>query len=330
MTCKILIAGETPSRFTALERRNGGSNGVDFEHIAGVADLEERLAHEKGQPIMVVAGRGTDVRKLRELRDRYPDIPFVFEQDPERGEDLGTLIDRYDQMRTDFLSRLSHEVRSPLGVVVGVLGELEATLPLDDDTKQLLALADRGVRRLRGLSESLMEVAELEALGPSAPLPVERSPIDVRDVVRAAVDRVRAAESRSSVRLDVSLPDEPVRAQLDARRIERVAAILVSNAMRFASKRAEIALDTTDGQVRIVAEDDGPGMTPEVRADVFRRFIGRHLEGRKSGVAFGLSIAHDYVKAHGGTMKIEDARPDALEGEQRGTRVVVTMPRQKA
>ena len=328
MTCKILIAGETPSRFTALERRNGGSNGVDFEHIAGADDLEERLASEKGQPIMVVAGRGTDVRKLRRLRDAYPDIPFVFEQDPERGEDLGTLIDRYDQMRTDFLSRLSHEVRSPLGVVVGVLGELEATLPMDDDTRQLLALADRGVRRLRGLSESLMEVAELEALGDSA-LQVERSPVDVRDIVRAAVDRVRAAESRSNVHLEVTLPDEPVKAHVDARRIERVVAILVSNAMRFSSKRAEIAVDTTGGDIRIVAEDDGAGIAPDVRRDVFGRFVGRHLEGRKSGVAFGLSIAHDYVKAHGGTIEIEDARPDALEGEPRGTRVTVLMPRQK-
>jgi len=247
-----------------------------------------------------------------------------------RREDLSTLIDRYDQIRTDFLARLSHEVRSPLGVVVGVLGELEATLALDDDTKQLLALADRGVRRLRSLSESLMEVAELESLADISELPVERSPVDVRDVVRAAVDRVCMSESRSNIHVEVDLPKEPVMATVDARRVERIVAILTSNAIRFASRRAEISLRGASGNVVITAEDDGSGIASEMRKDIFQRFVGRHLEGRKSGVAFGLSIAHDYTKAHGGNITVEDARPDALDGVHRGTRVVVEIPRHEA
>ncbi len=324
MTCKILITGEVPKRISSLENRNGGSNGIELERVSSDADLEDRLASDG--PVLVLAGAGTDGRRMRRLREEHPDVPIVYESG-DGGEDLSNILDRYEQMRTDFLARLSHEVRSPLGVVVGVLGELEATLDLDEDTKQLLALADRGVRRLRSLSEGLMEVAELEALHEKK-LAVDRQPVDMRDVVSAAVERVRAAESRSGVQVGVDLPDEPVRANVDARRMERVAAILTSNAIRFAAKRADIAVRGTNGEVQIVAEDDGPGISPEARADVFRRFVGRHLSGRKSGVAFGLSIAHDYVRAHDGTIEIEDARPDVMAGEPRGTRVTVTIPRQ--
>lgn len=323
MTCRILITGE-PRRTASLESRNGG-NGISFERVSDPEDLEARLA-KSDEPVMVVAGPGSDGSRLEKIRREHPDVPVVFEDGGPEQLGLSDILDRYDQMRTDFLARLSHEVRSPLGVVVGVLGELEATLDMDEDTRQLLALADRGVRRLRNLSEGLMEVAELESLT-SKTLQVDRQPTDMRDVVRAAVDRVRAAESRSGIEVVVDLPDEPVEASVDARRMERVTSILVSNAIRFATKRAEIALRPIDGQVRIVAEDDGPGIPPEMRGDLFRRFVGRHLSGRKSGVAFGLSIAHDYVVAHHGTIQIEDARPDASEGELRGTRVTVTTPR---
>lgn len=324
MTCRILITGE-PRRTASLESRNGGGNGVSFERVRDPEDLEERLA-QTDEPVMVVAGPGTDGSRLEKFRREHPDVPVVFEDGAPEQLQLPEILDRYAQMRTDFLARLSHEVRSPLGVVVGVLGELEATLDMDEDTRQLLALADRGVRRLRNLSEGLMEVAELESLTDTR-LQVDRQPTDMRDVVRAAVDRVRAAESRSGIELLVDLPDEPVEANVDSRRMERVTSILVSNAIRFASKRAQLAVRTDDGQLRIVAEDDGPGIPPDMREDVFRRFVGRHLTGRKSGVAFGLSIAHDYVTAHDGSIRIEDARPDAGEGTHRGTRVTVTIPR---
>lgn len=324
MSCKILIAGDVPSRFSSLEARNGGSNGLSFERV-GASELESRLEGSR-EPLMVVAGPGADTGRIRALEQRHPDVPFVIETGNGQKEDLPSMLERYEQIRTDFLARLSHEVRSPLGVVVGVLGELEATLELDEDTKQLLALADRGVRRLRSLSEGLMEVAELESLT-NERLAVDRQPVDMRDVVGSAVERVRAAESRSSVQVDVTLPNEPVRANVDPRRMERVVAILVSNAIRFASRHAEITLRATDGNVQVVAEDDGPGIPQEMRKDVFRRFVGRHLQGRKSGVAFGLSIAHDYVKAHDGTIELDDARPDALEGESRGACVIVTVPR---
>jgi two-component system sensor histidine kinase KdpD len=116
--------------------------------------------------------------------------------------------------------------------------------------------------------------------------------------------------------------------RLDARAVAEVVYTLVDNAAKYSPAGTRIAVHAegaSDGAVRLSVEDEGPGVPLELRERVFDKFFRAMRDGdsgtrQPAGTGMGLAIAKGIVEAHGGEIRIEDARG------VRGSRVVVTLP----
>lgn len=163
-----------------------------------------------------------------------------------------------DTTQADLLHRLAHDLRSPLEVLRGTMGDLPS-LESRADRERASQLAQRAVNRLLRLTEHL----DLAASASQGHLPRARpADVDVRSVVSTALARVLAAEPRSSV--SVTLEGE-ARWTTDGRLLAAAVSELLSNALKNARGEVSIAVRPD----AVVVSDDGPGVPPEKLATLF-------------------------------------------------------------
>src|SRR5690606_9788485 len=130
-----------------------------------------------------------------------------------------------------FFANVSHEFRTPLTIIIGVLEDLRSGDGGTDraGVEEMVSLAQRSARRLLRLIGQLLDISKLEA----GPVPLH---VETRDVVGFVRDVVRVFEplaARRGVDLQYALPDEPFTARFDAEKLEKVVANLLSNAFKF-------------------------------------------------------------------------------------------------
>lgn len=223
---------------------------------------------------------------------------------------------RLDRERSDLVATVAHELRSPL---TGVKGFVQALLTrwdkLNDDQKKLmLTTVSADSDRLSRLIAELLDVARID----TGRLQLYPRPSDAEALVRRAVDSVGASTSRPLVvRAAAELPEINV----DPDKFVQVVTNLVENAVRHGSGSVLVNLDPVgaDGRrtgLRLVVEDEGDGIAPELRRRVFTKFW---KFGRSGGSGLGLYLVNGLVEAHGGSVAIGDA----VSG---GARLTVTLP----
>lgn len=201
----------------------------------------------------------------------------------------------------EVLSRLSHDVRAPLGLAASALGELDASL--GPEQRALVALAGKGLKRLERLAERLGLAAELER----GALRLDREPQSGRELVQRACARAAALEARRGVNLTLTLPvSEPEpRLAVDAPRLVSALAELVGNAWRHARSQIEVIVRDGAGEgLEVAVEDDGAGVSEAARPWLFTRF--EPAAGRAAG-NLGLMLARAVARAHGGEVTLEPA-----------------------
>jgi signal transduction histidine kinase len=210
-----------------------------------------------------------------------------------------------------FVDDASHELRSPLAVL---RGELEIALNHTGNA-DWPAVATRllgDVARQERLVHDLLFMARAEHATGRAPDTL----VDLDGVVFDEVERVRI---RSSVVIDASrVSAAPVRGR--AEDLARVVANLLDNAVRHAARRVEVALGVDGTVAELVIHDDGPGIPPHLRDQIFERFA-RLDEGRsrdRGGTGLGLAIASEIAETHGGSITVDDTPV--------GARLVVRLP----
>lgn len=221
----------------------------------------------------------------------------------------------------EFLASVAHALRSPLGVVSGALAELRAELTAASsaDDHALVALADRGIRRLGDIADTMSLAAALD----SGTLELRLAPVDLVALLRGAAAMAATLERRREVEITCDLPADPCPARADEDRLSRAVSEVVINAIRHAVRHVRVGLELTAGEARVTIEDDGRGVAADRESTLFRRFAPRPSP---SGLGMGLSIAHDLIEAHGGRI-VHDAsaltpgRPGTL-----GARFVITLP----
>lgn len=210
----------------------------------------------------------------------------------------------------EFVADASHELRTPLTSVLANLDFLAETLD-NEDQRDAATSALRSSRRMRRLVQDLLLLARADA---SRRAPHE--PLDVGQVV------VEAAAELEPVAGDHELVVDPARATVDGARDElhRLVLNLMENAVKHTPPGTQIrARVVPDGdEVRVVVEDDGPGIPAELRDRVFERFV-RGAGDRGGSFGLGLSIVRAVARSHGGWVELwsEDGR---------GTRFTVTLP----
>jgi two-component system sensor histidine kinase TrcS len=215
-----------------------------------------------------------------------------------------------DRRMRRFLTDASHELRTPLAAIQGY-AELTrqdgAALP--DTTEYALARIESESRRMSTLVEDMLLLSRLDE---GQGLEFER--VELCELVADAVNDVGV--TASDLRFLAELPDDPVWILGDRARLHQVVSNLLTNARMHTS--AGVTVTTTvresDRWVELSVVDDGPGIDPEVLADVFGRFVradkARSRDLNSSGL--GLAIVASITEAHGGTVTAE-SRPGGTE-----------------
>jgi signal transduction histidine kinase len=248
---------------------------------------------------------------MQKLTPEGPDAATASE--PRKGPDAAAL--------SEFFGSLAHDLRSPLGVVSEALAELKSEFAagLTDEHRLLVNLADRGVRRLGRIADTVSLLAALD----SGTFEIRPRPLDLYELLRESVATASAIEPRREVTVTCELPEGACSAPADSERLSRAMVEIVINAVRHARRKARLSVEIQPDEARIFVEDDGQGVAPAFRANLFRRFMPRPS---RSGLGMGLSIAHDVIVAHGGRISLEDSTLPAGRPGTTGARFVITLP----
>ena len=223
-----------------------------------------------------------------------------------------------EQLKRDFVSMVSHELRSPLTTLsasITVLENHREDMPKRAQAALDLMVAD--VNRFRQLIEDLLEISRFDA----GVMHLDLDDLRIAELVMQAVNISTDAE----IPLDIDAELAGVVLQADKRRLVRVIANLLDNAAKYAGGASRVELRQVDGHIQIAVEDEGPGVPPDDRLRIFDRFSRGLVAGdRRStgdGVGLGLSLVAEHIRLHGGEVWVED-RPD----EKQGARFVVSLP----
>jgi len=211
--------------------------------------------------------------------------------------------DRLDRERSDLVATVAHELRSPLTGVKGFTGTLLARWDKfsDDQKKLIMESVHSDTDRLTRLIAELLEVARID----TGRLSLYPRPVDVTAAVERVTQSVRAGTGR-----EVLFEPDPALPQIlaDPDRFAQVLTNLVDNAVRHGEGQVRVtaAARPWEGQqlVEVVVEDEGEGISPEIRKRVFTKFW-KH--GTRGGSGLGMYIAHGLVTAHGGRITIGEA-----------------------
>jgi signal transduction histidine kinase len=196
-----------------------------------------------------------------------------------------------DELKSNFVSIASHELRTPASSVYGVLATLAARDELPPETRdELVHVGYEQAQRLRRLIEQLLDLSQLDARR----VPIARKPLVVRALLREIV--AATVPDESHVQLEVS-PD--LAAVVDPLVLDRIVSNLLVNATRYGRPPIVVSAQQRDRHLRIAVEDNGAGIPEELQPQLFERFA-RGEAARGSGL--GLTIALAYARAHGGDL----------------------------
>jgi two-component system sensor histidine kinase QseC len=261
------------------------------------------------------------------LKSRDPGnlSPLVLEKLPDELEPAVASLNRLLMQVTDllerekrFLSYAAHELRTPLAVLrLQADNAVRAADPADRE--QALKQLDRSVARATRLVEQLLALARLEPGAES----LNAVPLDLAAVVRNEIAEIgtMALDRGQDITLEVD-EGQDFHLQADEPSLLILLQNLISNAVRHTPEGGQVRvwLHAAPDAVEMHVQDSGPGVPPELRAQVFERFF---REGPGQGAGLGLSIVSRIVELHRGLVTLRDSPLGGLD-------VVVTLPRNPA
>jgi signal transduction histidine kinase len=205
-----------------------------------------------------------------------------------------------------FLGAVAHDLRNPLTPLRLTFEQLSPTSPLPDEERlrTMVSRLGRHLTRLERMIGDLVDAAKVEA----GELELRPRVIDVREVVHAVADLFEPSISEHPIA--VAVPDAPVPLHCDPLRIEQVVINLVSNAIKYSPRGAEVGIELTAaaGEVTIAVRDHGIGIDDDHRATLFEAF--RRLgDGATQvpGTGLGLYGARRLIELHGGRIDVDSA-----------------------
>ncbi len=206
---------------------------------------------------------------------------------------------RLDRERSDLVATVAHELRSPLTGVKGFVTTLLSNWErLNDDQKKLmLHTVATDAERLSRLITELLDVARID----TGRLPLYPREVDLVPILERIADLSRAGTNRT---ITLRHEDPAVTVFADPDKLVQVATNLIDNAIRHGEGEVTVVTGPSKGGVRIVVDDEGEGIAPELRARVFTKFWKHGVRG---GSGLGMYIVNGLVRAHGGELRILDA-----------------------
>lgn len=256
-----------------------------------------------------LVARVTGLYRLRKLSDDLRAERTLQQDLLQQARESSQRAEQANRAKDDFLATLSHELRTPLNAIAGWVGLLRSSTLSPARVNDALDTIDRNVRAQTRLIDDLLDVSRII----SGKLSVALEPIDMADVVQAALKALRpnAEAKRIEMRHRIEAPATSTLG--DASRLQQVVWNLLANALKFTPSggTVEVLLQSCGDQLELTIRDNGQGIPPEVLPQIFDRFQQAESSFSRThgGLGLGLAIVRHLVDLHGGRVSAESAGP---------------------
>jgi PAS domain S-box-containing protein len=222
------------------------------------------------------------------------------------------------QLKSNFVSMVSHEFRTPLGIIQSsaeLLREFHPRMQAGERNEQLDSIT-RNTRRMARMMEDILVLSRLEA----GKLEFQPAPLDFKAYCARVVDEVSSATSERCV-IELSLKSIPAQANADERLLGHILPNLLSNAVKYSEPGAKVSLTVErDGDEAVcIVSDKGIGISEEDQQQLFKAFHRGGNVGVRPGTGLGLLLVKSCAELHGGRVRVKSRIG-------RGTTVTVALP----
>ena len=230
-------------------------------------------------------------------------------------------------MRKDLITRVSHELKTPL-VSIYSCSELLIDYykeQMSEEVLKFIEIIHRGGQRLKDLIKNLLDASQID----SGKLNLNREKVNLIEIIKNCINFVEYLVEDRKISLEYKLPEE-LFIEVDKIRIEQVITNLLSNAIKNTPSNGNINFDIKeeDNNIYITVKDTGVGLTKEEMNRIFKKFgkierYGKELDVDIEGSGLGLYISKEIVNLHEGMIWVES------EGRNKGATFIIKLPARK-
>jgi PAS domain S-box-containing protein len=228
--------------------------------------------------------------------------------------------ERANRLKDEFLATISHELRNPLNAIMGWAHMMRLGKLTPANAERAVETIYRNAKSQAQLVADLLDVSRII----SGKLRLDVRPVDLLNIVNAAIDSIRPAVDAKGIRLQTMLDPAAGPISGDADRLQQIVWNLLTNAVKFTPKggRIQVKVQRIDSHVEVVVSDSGIGIKKEFLPYVFDRFRQADATTTRvhGGLGLGLSIVHQLVDLHGGSVSVQS------EGEGKGATFTISLP----
>ncbi len=249
----------------------------------------------------------------RRLREKVQLLPNVKGSDEIASLDrdfheLSTALKESERMRSEFLSMVGHDIRTPLMSAELSLDIARTQLTQKSGNTEVIEELDAATKNMERVMSLIRDLLDLER-GASGKLSLELEDVAVQSLINRACKTVRALADQKNVAMDITCGDEEVIG--DRKRLEQLLLNLLSNAVKFAPPGSAVAISAkqADDFVEIRVCDSGVGVPEDDRERIFERFEQSQMSTVDQGTGLGLAICKTIIDAHEGQIGFEPNQP---------------------
>lgn len=258
------------------------------------------------------------VTEVIEINDSSTGNPLVLSAHASRVTDNGELIavvivlrnitreKEIDRMKTEVVSVVAHELRSPLTSIAGFSEVLKDPNLPEATRKEYIDIINYESGRLAEMINKFLDLSRIE----NGQTLINRVPVDILSIISSALNINGYWLNKKNITVHTAFPDQPVTIECDPNLISQVMMNLLSNAIKYSPEHSEISITVTvsEGQMTIRVQDNGFGISPENLKNIFKKFF-RAKDDRRvkeiEGTGLGLAFVREIVHQHNGQVTAE-------------------------
>ncbi|HKT73370.1 MAG TPA: response regulator [Steroidobacteraceae bacterium] len=312
----------TPPEYRDISRR-----AVDeLIERGSCGPFEKEYLHKDGRRINVVVGAALIDRARKRWMTLVLDITAQkrIEADREaafeRERVARAQAEEATRLKDDFLANLSHELRTPMNIIIGWAHLLRKGLLSDEQKVRAAEAIERAARSQAQLIEDLLDVSRIV----TGKFRMAMQEVRISGILQSAVESLRLVAASKQVAVTVSQEAPDARVNGDPDRLQQVLLNLLSNAVKFTPSGGcvDVRMHASDDHVHISVTDTGIGISADFLPHVFDRFRQADSTSTRqhTGMGLGLAIVRHVVELHQGTVRAESA------GENAGSTFSVSLP----
>ena len=228
-----------------------------------------------------------------------------------------------EKLKTEFMSVISHELRTPVTPIQGYVDVLLSGQlgELNPQQKEALLTIKKQSKRLLDLIDSVLDITRVEY---GKPIEIKKEPVLINVLITEIVEGLKYQFQEKDIKLETDLSSEIETICADEAKIARVISNLLGNALKFTPKKGKVGIKTSKvgEEIKIEVWDSGIGLEKENLEKIFDKFfqVDSSYTRAAGGIGMGLAIAKEIVEAHKGKIWAES------EGLGKGSRFIFTLP----